>query len=186
MTPARPVVVIAEVTQIYVYLYLSNVWLLYQKCAILKVEAMMFDGKITFVYCLFFGFVTLQFTYFKGLGHQMIFLKACSIKWVLSVLYANGFQIFWLPCQRVKINIKFMLASMEALTYSKECSKSRIKSYVTAFNLCHLLNFFSILVMAIFNKNSRLSECFLETCAAFWMPQQVLWRGFLKWFTSTG
>ncbi len=84
VTPARPAIVITEVTQNKCIYYIFQMYHYSINVRYSKVEAMVFDGKIAFVYCLFFGFVTLQFTYLTGLGH-----------WVLSVLYANGFKIFY-------------------------------------------------------------------------------------------
>jgi hypothetical protein len=50
-------------------------------------------------------------------------LEANKIKLVLFCICANGFQIFFQPRKREK----FLLASLETLTNSKDCSESRVK-----------------------------------------------------------
>jgi hypothetical protein len=53
-----------------------------------------------------------------------------------------------------------MLASLKTLTYSTECSESRMRISVMAFLFCHWLKFSSsVCVMAIF-RNRWLSETF--------------------------
>jgi hypothetical protein len=82
--------------------------------------------------------------FLEGLGHQMDIFSAFNIKSVIFVTCANCVTIFSLPSLRKKIKIKFLVASLKALTNFIGCSESRIGISLRDFLFSHWLIFFRI------------------------------------------